>query len=264
MNMKDDVAKLYKPSKWLGNVEIILYFLDIIAAIVSLYSSGKLSSITIWMQIIFALLYFGVNIVDDGVFWYKAECQRRLGMIEDGFKKRLSEYQTEGYYDNDQPPSLLRYGLNTMQSNYYSKEIATKMVFPRVIVAVFATIALIISCRLLQDSPILLIFSQTVFSTYVLVELVMMLIYRGRLEVLYNEAYKIMCVSTNRRSVDEVWLLSYALEYEAIKAYYKVRLNERFYKKNEKNLAKDWETIKQHILDQKDEANSQIMNSLDE
>lgn len=119
---------LYRSSEILEKIEKILWSLDIITALVALVSDETISSVAIVVQIVVALLYFVSNTIDDGCFWYEAEKQRRKNGIQNGLGMRLSEYETEEYYNNDLPHSLERYGMNILESNYFSKIIAGKNV----------------------------------------------------------------------------------------------------------------------------------------
>ena len=245
MSRRDDVMELYKPSGILGKIEKILFGIDIIAALVSLASNQVISSIAVTIQIVVALLYFISNTIDDGCFWYEAEKQRRKSGIQNGLGTRLSEYETEGYYNNDLPPSLEKYGMNILESNYFSKIIVGKMMVKTGLCAIAAVVALIIACIFMKDVNILLIIVQTAFSSYVLVDFAMLVLYKMRMEDIYNDAYNILILGNQTRD-HQAWLVSYIVEYEAIKAHYKVRLDEKIFNKVNADLSVKWQNIVNH------------------
>lgn len=249
MNRRDDVMELYKPSGILSKVEKILFCIDIIAAIVSLVANQVISSVAITIQIVVALLYFISNTIDDGCFWYEAEKQRRKNAIQNGFGTRLSEYETEDYYNNDLHPSLEKYGMNILESNYFSKIISGKMMIKTGICAIVAVVALIIACIFMKDTNILLLIAQTVFSTYVLVDFVMLVLYKIRMEDIYNNAYNILILG-NQTCNRQAWLVAYIVEYEAIKAHYKVRLDEKIFNEINAELSAKWQNIISHRTEQ--------------
>lgn len=248
MSRQDDVMVLYKPSEILGKMEKGLFGIDIVAALTALVSNETISSIAIVVQIVVALLYFVSNTIDDGCFWYEAEKQRRKNGIQDGFGTRLSEYNTEAYYNNDLPHSLEKYGMNILESNYFSKMIAGKMLFKVGVHVLGAVVALFIACRFVSDGNVLLLIAQTTFSSYVLVDFVMLLLYKIRLEALYSEAYNVFILGS-RTHINQAWIISYVVEYEAIKAHYKIRLDQKIFNKMNGELSAKWQDIVSHRVD---------------
>lgn len=248
MSRQDDVMVLYKPSEILGKMEKGLFGIDIVAALTALVSNETISSIAIVVQIVVALLYLVSNTIDDGCFWYEAEKQRRKNGIQDGFGTRLSEYNTEAYYNNDLPHSLEKYGMNILESNYFSKMIAGKMLFKVGVHVLGAVVALFIACRFVSDGNVLLLIAQTTFSSYVLVDFVMLLLYKIRLEALYSEAYNVFILGS-RTHINQAWIISYVVEYEAIKAHYKIRLDQKIFNRMNGELSAKWQDIVSHRVD---------------
>ena len=251
MSRRDDVMGLYKLSGILCNIEKIFFAIDIIVALVSLGDNRVVSSVAGTIQIVVALLYFISNTIDNGYFWYEAEKQRRKNGIQNGFGARLSEYETEGYYNNELPPSLEKYGMNILESNYFSKIISGKMMIKTGLCAVVAVVALMIACIYMEDRNLLLIIAQTTFSSYVLVDFVMLMIYKIRMEALFNEAYNILILGNQTRD-HRAWIVSYIVEYEAIKAHYKVRLEKKIFDKINAEVSANWQNIISHTNDQSD------------
>lgn len=248
MSRRDDVMGLYRPSEILEKIEKVFFCLDIVAALVALVSNETISSIAIVVQIVVALLYFVSNTIDDGCFWYEAEKQRRKNGIQNGLGMRLSEYDTEEYYNNNLPHSLEKYGMNILESNYFSKIIAGKMLLKVGAYALGSVVALVIACRFVSDGNVLLLIAQTTFSSYVLVDFVMLLLYKIRLEALYSEAYNVF-VLESRTHINQAWIISYVVEYEAIKAHYKIRLDQKIFNKMNGELSAKWQDIVSHRVD---------------
>lgn len=248
MSRRDDVMGLYRPSEILEKIEKVFFCLDIVVALVALISNETISSIAIVVQIVVALLYFVSNTIDDGCFWYEAEKQRRKNGIQNGLGMRLSEYDTEEYYNNNLPHSLEKYGMNILESNYFSKIIAGKMLLKVGAYALGAVVALVIACRFVSDGNVLLLIAQTTFSTYVLVDFVMLLLYKIRLEALYIEAYNVFILGS-RTHINQAWIISYVVEYEAIKAHYKIRLDQKIFNKMNGELSAKWQDIVSHRVD---------------
>ena len=243
MSRRDDVMGLYRPSEILEKIEKVFFCLDIVVALVALISNETISSIAIVVQIVVALLYFVSNTIDDGCFWYEAEKQRRKNGIQNGLGMRLSEYDTEEYYNNNLPHSLEKYGMNILESNYFSKIIAGKMLLKVGAYALGAVVALVIACRFVSDGNVLLLIAQTTFSSFV-----MLLLYKIRLEALYIEAYNVFILGS-RTHINQAWIISYVVEYEAIKAHYKIRLDQKIFNKMNGELSAKWQDIVSHRVD---------------
>ncbi len=120
------------------------------------------------------------------------------------------------------------------------------MIFPSCIKSCIALAVLVIACRYIKDSEFLLIIAQTAFSSYVLLDTVTLIFYKLRLESLYKEGYAALISLGAKSKSKNATFLVYAVEYEAIKAYYKIRLSERIFKKNNSALSTEWEQIKSH------------------
>lgn len=246
MSRRDDVSQLYKYPNYLARFESVLFWFDIIAGVIAVFGNAQVSALAIMVQIVVAVLYFISNAADDGYFWYRAEKARRKNNIENGLGTRLSEFETEEYYNNQVNPSIEKYALNSLESNYFSKNIAGKMILESCIKSVFAIIVLIIACRFVQDSELLLIVAQTALSSYVLLDMVMLIFYKVRLDNLFDEGYAIMISQRIKGKEKNASLLAYSVEYEAIKAHYKIRLDEKLFKNENKRLSAEWERILEH------------------
>ncbi len=246
MSRKDDINRLYKAPGVLDIIEKVLFVIDVIAAILALYSNPTVVSVAIIIQIVSAFFYFLSSVIDDGYFWYEAEKARRKNSIENGLGTRLSELETEEYYNNQSKVSLEKYALNVLESNMFSKEIAGKMIFGSCIKSLVAISILVVSCRFLPDSEFLLIIAQTVFSSYVLIDTVQLVFYKLRMENLYKEGYMALITPAIKGKSKNAVLLAYSVEYEAIKAHYKIRLDEKIFKKNNDKLSEQWNKILLH------------------
>ena len=246
MSRRDDVNKLYKIPNNLECIEHGLFLIDLIAAIFSLSSNQNVMSIAIVIQIVAAVFYFIISVIDDRYFWYEAEKARRKNSIENGLGTRLSELETEEYYNNQSKESLEKYALNVLESNLFSKEIAGKMILTSCIKSAIAVAILIVACRFMNDSEFLLIIAQTAFSSYVLLDTVMLVLYKLRMDGLYKEGYALLITPGIKGKKKNACLLAYSVEYEAIKAHYKIRLSEKIFKKNNDKLSNQWNQVLSH------------------
>ena len=246
MSRRDDVNRLYKVPGILDEIEKALFIIDVIAAVVALSSNSTVASVAVIVQIVSAIFCFLSSVIDDGYFWYEAEKARRKNSIENGLGTRLSELETEEYYNNQSKVSLEKYALNALESNMFSKEIAGKMILWSCIKSVIAIIVLVVACRFLTDSEFLLIIAQTAFSSYVFIDTMQLVFYKLRMESLYKEGYTALITPGIKGKSRNAVLLVYAVEYEAIKAHYKIRLDEKTFRKNNDRLSEQWAQVLSH------------------
>ena len=68
------------------------------------------------------------------------------------------------------------------------------------------------------------------------------------MDKLYDEAYSTLVTIGVKDEKQMVWLLAYAVEYEAIKAHYKVRLDSTIFNTYNNELSQKWDAIQQKIV----------------
>lgn len=248
MSKRDDINSLYIRTNVLDKACKVMFYGNVSASLLSTVVPDQFHELLQIIQIITVITYVILKCVDDGVFWYAAEMERRKNNIQTAFDLRLSEMETDGYYNNDMKPSVLKYATNTFESNYFSKFLAGKMLWTSALKALLAVVVLIVSCCLISTGDILLIIAEAIFSAYVVEETIMLALYKLRLDQLYNEAYAEFVTLGVKTRKQKIWLLSYAVEYEAVKAHFKVRLDSKLFTKYNDELSRSWDNLKKKII----------------
>lgn len=247
MSRRDDINELYLPSQRLEQICKLIFWLNIILSIVSLFLTGFLFDVSSTLQIALAIAFVAISLIDDGLCWYNAECERRKNNIQTAFGIRFSEMETDGYYNNTFSPSIIKYAVNTFESNFFSKFIASKMLFKSAIKSLFSIIALISVGWIIVNGSILLIITQAIFSAYIIEDSVLLAIYTIRMNKLYDAIYSMFVTSGIYRKQQIPILLLYCVEYECIKAHYKVRLDSKIFTKYNNTLSEKWNAIESKI-----------------
>lgn len=251
MSNRDDINDLYKYSKCLGKWCSILFWFNVIISLGMVLLNSNIRNFFVLIQIIGGVLYIILKSIDDGVFWYNAESARRKNNIQKAFGIIFSEMETNGYYNNSLKPSIAKYAVNTLESNFFSKYLAGKMLIKSTLKSILAVVMLVIVGWFASNQDVLLIIVQVVFSVYIIEDTVMLSIYKIKMDKLYDEAF-IELVAIGRKSKkQEIWMLSYVVEYEAVKAHYKVRLDSTLFNKCNLELSKKWEFIEMKISNKK-------------
>ena len=111
MSRRDDINKLYQPSKALEKVCYALFTADIAISLIAACVGGSVISYLTVALVIIAFLYMAISIIDDGIMWFQAESARRKNSIQVAYDVRLDEYETEKYYNNNVGDPDPSYGL---------------------------------------------------------------------------------------------------------------------------------------------------------
>ena len=247
MSKRDDVNILYNVSKDIEKWCTILFWGNVLFSLgVALINFG-IQDLLILAQILGAFLYIVLKSIDDGVFWYNAEKARRKNNIQMAFDVTLGEQETEGYYNNSIKPSIKKYAVNTLESNFFSKHLAGQMLIKSAFKSTLSIVMMIMVGWFVASQEILLIIVQAAFSVYVIEDTVMLAIYKFQMDRLYDEAFTELITIGLENKKQDVWMLSYVVEYETVKAHYKVRLDSMLFNKYNSELSKRWETIETKI-----------------
>ena len=230
MSKPNSVNSLYANSQRIDAWCQYLFWANCIFALITTFTGGVVKEVLLSVQIIGALLYVALSSIDDGLFWYNAEMARRKNNIQNAYNVQLSELETEECY-------------NTFESNFYSKFIAGKMLTKSALMALLAIVGLVVSGWVVSNGEALVTITQAVFSAYVIEDTIMLTVYKIRMDHLYDEAFLQFVTSGIKDEKQEAWMLSYVVEYEVIKAHYKVRLDSKIFSTYGQELKEQWSVI---------------------
>lgn len=248
MSRRDEVNGLYKQSQALNSICHVLFWVNVGLSMLALLPLVTMTNAIVSVQILVSALYIILKIIDDGCLWYNAEAARRKNNLQVALDLNLSDLETEGYYNNVEEPSLIKYAVNTFESSYFSKENATRMLIKSFVKACVSVVVLVIIGWISPRKDFLFVTTQAVFSAYIIEEAIMLAIYKTKLDKLYNLFYtEFVTVGVSKQKQQNL-LLSYVVEYEAVKAHYKVRLDSNWFNKHNEQLSSKWEAIKSKIV----------------
>lgn len=247
MSRRDDINELYKPSKLIERVCLILFGANVCISVITIFAPPTVVNYLTIILIIIAFLYMLLSVIDDGILWFRAESERRKDAIQNAFGVAFSEYETEGYYNNAINDSELAYAANLFESCYFTKEISKRMIVTSSIKSIIATIIFFVACRLVANNELVLIIAQTAFSAMIIEETVRLIIFAYRIKNLYDDVYREFVTNGIFRKTQRVWLRWFCVEYESIKAHYRIRLDEPVFNKLNPKLSEQWEKILKQI-----------------
>ncbi len=242
MSRRDDVSNCYKKSNVAGNIINVLFYINIILSLLLLFF-GNLSGFVLPILILCSLFNPLLSLLDDCWFWYDAEAKRRASCIENAFEVDITNLDTEEYYNNRQQPSIKKYELNTFENIFFSKAISGKMLLPGGIKSFIIFALFILVSIKMKDENVILLISQTAFSANYICGFISLLIYNIRLNKLYDMFYNSLVSIGVNDSKSHIILLNLIIEYEAIKAHYKIRLSSKAFNKLNVSLSDEWKEI---------------------
>lgn len=248
MSKRDDIDKLYKKSNMIGSAAIYFYIVHVLISVMIIFSSGNIQKFWSILLIITDGLFMILDLWDTGILRYRAESERRKDAIQNAFSCHLTEMKTEGYYNNRLRPSFEKYAMNIFESNFFSKFISGKMIGMSLIKSLIAIFLLFVCGIYVIDANIYTIIVQTAFSTFIVGDTISLLLYYIRMKQLYDEAYLQFITIGLKEDSQKVWLMSYIMEYEMIKAHYKVQLNSKIFHKYNDSLSKQWTEIEENAV----------------
>lgn len=247
MSTRDDHSSAYKVATGLGVAETVLFALTVVLNLAATVAPNDISFCLNIAIAISAFTYSAIYMIDDLHVWYQAENGRRKGAIENAFHTKLTPMRTEGYYNNDAGDSETKYALNLYESCYFTETILKKML-PGIIVKIALSAIALTVFMFCFDPAVVVILAQGIFSTCVLFGCTGSIVCYTRVKRL-NEIFFDIFVTRqyDGSGIDAIKLKSTALEYEAVKAHYKIRLSSRVFNKLNDQLSRKWNDLLQEM-----------------
>lgn len=180
---RDDVNKLYLIHNLLNNGTNIIFYLNIFITFALLFEF-KYKECVIMANIILIIIYAFLTILNEVHFTNLAENERRKSLIRESFDIPITLKKTNKYYNNNESPSIEKLGLNSYESVFFTRKNVDKMLPENVIKIFFLIISYIIFMIQLKNMNILLVITQTIFSSEFLFYCIKLIYYKIHLEKL--------------------------------------------------------------------------------
>lgn len=100
---------------------------------------------------------------------------------------------------------------------------------------------------LLQESLRNAMMAQRTQLSQVVAEAIRLIIFTQRIKTLYEEGYHELITVGISTTAQRVWLKFFCVEYESIKAHYRIRLSESLFNKLNPQLSETWEKLSSQI-----------------
>lgn len=258
MSIKDDVNNLYEIVNLCKKITYYTFCLNIILSFVSIFFNYPT---ILALQLITISINISVSFFLDFKFFPKAEEERLRTNIKNAFGVDITEYNTEGYYNNTQPHSIHKVILNTFENIFFTKKIVDKMIFKDLKKPIFSLILLIVVFVCSGQRSVILIVFQSVFSGNYLIGYIKLLIFKNNLDVLYSRYRSKLLSEFHKEGVDSlikeelVILITESVEYEMLKSSFKVMLDSKVFKENNEKWSNEWNEMAETIVVSKNKFN---------
>lgn len=247
----DELDKYYKPIETLDNGLSKLYLFSAILSIVVLYKNQiPWQQLQILPELVFALSVI-IHVILSAYLRLSlfpiAERKRRQQLLSDSFGIPLTIEKTQNYYNNGIPPSLARLGANVLENTLFAKTIASRMLDKERIKIFIYFLVYILLCRG-ADWSMLIIVTQTLFSSEILGKWLRLELLRWENEKYYQELYYdfLHKVDFTNLSVTASTLDKFAA-YEVAKGMTGIRLSKSIFSSLNPILSIEWNDIRKKL-----------------
>lgn len=191
---------------------------------------------------ILALFYF-IGDVSKRFLLQLAEQRRRRDFIDNSLNTSLSDYQSEGYYSNEQlDPGVYKMGVNCFENSFFSMSISSRMIKGLVLQSLIVLV--IFSMLIIEaDKVTVATFLQFALPYTVLQQTIILIIYYFQVNTIFNY-FKLVFGSAQEQKRD-LLIIHNVINYESTIAWAGVILSDHFFKTMNNDLSEKWEDIKQ-------------------
>lgn len=249
MSKRDDLTDLYKKSEITSIVGKFLFVANIILACIAFaFSSTSWFDVIIIVELIVSLLFAATDILDEVWFLHDAQRERRKSFLSNSLGTDLSEYKTDGYYNNNHNPSVIKMGINCFENVFFSKNLAAKRALLEFCKALSCILLFILSCILVKDINIILVISQFIFSGILFFNAIRSLAFNIQVKQLYERFRNEFIVSGINTDNQLIIIIDCVMEYECLKSSSHIMLSNKVFNKNNPDWSSTWLEMEKEIV----------------
>ena len=240
---KNEVNKEFIKCSKNENIMLGIYIINfILMIIVSFNINENIYDFLNYLLIISNIVYVVLSGFNDIVLKNKAENELRKTMISNSFDINITTTKTDNYYTNNVKPSIERMGMNCFESTLYTNKITEKMIGNKFVKVMILIISWIIFITKIDNIAIILLLTQIIFSTDVLLDFVKIIYYHIKVDTIYNNFYR-MLVTNKYEEKNIPMIIELVMEYECLKNYCHITLSDKIFRKENIELEKKWKEI---------------------
>ncbi|OUM61481.1 hypothetical protein PIROE2DRAFT_62488 [Piromyces sp. E2] len=239
----DEVSKLYKKVNILEKIANGVFYINLIVSAITIIEF-KFQDLFFIINIIFSITYVVITNLVDIYFKNIAENERRKSFIKESFNVNITKRITYKYYNNEEQESVRKMGINCFENLFFTKYIAKKMLVTESIKVFVIILLYIILLIQVKDLELLVLITQTVFSSEYLFKYIKFVYFKIQVTRIYLKMYDMFITNPGQNEkVMMVKILDATMDYECLKFYCKISLSPRIYKKYVSKLNKEWDDL---------------------
>lgn len=249
----DELERYYKPIETIDDWNAWIFWFSAILS-VAVFFKGYIPWKTIQdiLEITFVLLVISHLFLSLYIRFHHfpiAERKRRRQLLSDSFAVPLITETTQKYYNNEFSPSVTRLGANILENSLFAKTITSKMAIREraKILIYFLIWALALFWRT-TDLGLLVIITQTLFSSEIIENWIRVELLRNETEKFYEELYSKFLHKVDLSSFDGIAsILDVFASYEATKSMTGVRQLRSIFMSINPELSQEWDTTRERL-----------------
>ncbi len=249
LERKDEVNELYEAASYVSTIARVVFAVSIVCSIIMLTDlEGILCCIVKTTAVISTITYVFLVNLHDMHFFYQAESERRKTLISNALGIEASSSEINLYYNNPEKQSVIRLGVNSYESAFFTKKIIAKMLMSRGIGGLAVGIIYITLLLSSSDLDVIILVTQTLFSGEILIGIIKLTFYYSKLNIVLEEFHGILIKSrvSSQKELDAL-LLDAVMDYECLKSYCQIALSSRVFYKYNTQWSKEWKKLYQKI-----------------
>ena len=200
------------------------------------------------LNIIGITAFFLTEILIDYIFLPQADSKRRDDFIDNSFGSKFSPKNSVGYYDNDEiGKGLYKTSVNLFENCFFTFSLAKIITTRKIIIPILMVLAMAIFAYYgFKEVPFTLSILQALFSANILGLLIKHLILLNRLSAIQDSWIGLFQIEEFKKEPFKYQanIYRYWLQYETLHSKINAGIPDSVFKKNNKFLTDEWETIK--------------------
>lgn len=249
----DELDKYYKSIDQLDKVDSYIFWFSAILSVVVLYESKipwpNLQDIPSALFVALVIAHLMISLYLRFYLMPLAEKMRRKQLLSDSFGVHLVTEKAQNYYNNQLAPSIARLGANVLENSLFAKTICAHMATrERVRVLLYFTVWILAVVWRSTDLGLVVIITQTLFSSEIIEKWVRLELLRHNNESIYDELYKNFFHKINLESPNGIATIIDAFSlYEATKAMAGIKQSTSVFWSVNDELSVEWKRIREQL-----------------
>lgn len=245
----DNVEKYYKPIERIEKLDSITFWVSAVLSIVVLHEDKipwvQLQRIPSILFVVLVIVHLVLSLYLQFYLMPTAERIRRRQLLSDAFGVPLTSERTKNYYNNSLMPSMAKLGANVFENSLFAKTTCTKMVDrERVKVLLYFLTWVIAATWRSTDLGLLVIITQTLFSSEIIEKWLRLEILRHSNESIYNEFYSDFLHNLDFDSPKGIAsTLDKFASYESVKAMTRIKQSSSIFKDINPSTSIEWASL---------------------